>query len=63
MNEWGFIGQGILVGIGKSAINNIFKKGVAMCETRDQCFLIPTHHSCALLAAREMNKTAILKPD
>ena len=23
-------------------------QGVAMCEKRGQCFLIPTHHSCAL---------------
>ena len=26
MNEWGFIGQDILVGLGKSATSNIFEK-------------------------------------
>ena len=26
MNEWGFIGQEIFVGIGKSATSNIFEK-------------------------------------
>jgi hypothetical protein len=30
MKEWGFIGQEILVGIGKSATINIFKNGVAL---------------------------------
>jgi hypothetical protein len=40
MNEWGFIGQDILVGIGKSATSarpevlNL-NQGVAMCERKD----------------------------
>ena len=33
MNEWDFIGQDILVGIGKSATSFKFE-GVAVCETR-----------------------------
>jgi hypothetical protein len=40
MNEWGFIGEDIVVGIEKPATSNKFKSrpsrvGVAMCETRE----------------------------
>ncbi len=34
MNEWGFIGQDIYVGIGKSATSFKLNQGVAMCETK-----------------------------
>ena len=53
MNEWGFIGKDILVGIRKSAtparpeVLNL-NQGVAMCERKGWYFLIPTHHSWTL---------------
>jgi hypothetical protein len=48
MNEWGFISQDILWGLGRPPQFLILNQGVAMCETRGKSFLIPTHHSLAL---------------
>lgn len=52
MNEWGFIDQESLVAPGKLARSNKFEKrpghvGVAMCERRGWCMLIPTY-SCVV---------------
>ena len=50
MNEWGFIGQDIFVGIAKSATSarpevlNL-KKSMAISDWKVSCFVTPTHHS------------------
>jgi len=45
INEWDFIGQDTLVGLGLSATINKFKNGVALRKMVRLGFLIPTHHS------------------
>jgi hypothetical protein len=43
MNEWGFIGQEIVVGIGKSATSNIFE--IRRGYVRDERLVLSNPHS------------------